>query len=66
MLTQSKETNPVKGDKYSQRRQIPVKEDNPVKEDKTTYQQSLNGIRKPIPDIIMLIPLHASANFWAL
>ena len=32
----------------------------------TTYQQYPNGICKPIPDITRLIPLHASANFWAL
>ena len=29
-------------------------------------QQFPNGICKPIPDTARRIPLHASANFWAL
>ena len=61
------DANPFKEDKTHSGlvKSIPkdFSDTNPVKEDKTSYQKYPNGICKPIPDITMLIPCHASANF---
>ena len=64
------DANPVKRDKTPSGpvKSIPkiFSDTNPVKEDKTTFQQSPNGIYKPIPDITLLIFYYLSANSWAL